>query len=276
MKKSNMVAFRGFRMTEAERRKGRLMRAPDGHPDPAPEPKVDPKPEPKVDPQPEPKIDPKPDAELEALRAELAAAREATAKFDGIDPEVARENARKIEEAAAAAREAEEAKARAEGNFERLRELQNEEFEARLAALTEERDAARAEVVDLRTTAQKATVSKTFASSEFFSKETILSVSKAERLYGDFVEIEDGEVVVYDAPRGTAKRAKVMDARGNPLAFDVAIKKVVDAEPDKDTILKSKVNPGGGSKTVDGKQTPPQSNDRLAKLASGLAALRGR
>ena len=284
MKKSNMVAVRGFRMTEAERRAGRLLRAPDGHPDGAPQGQGQgegegeggkPKEEPKPQGQQTPNDGGGSNEELERLRRELAEAHQTVAKYDGIDPEVARENARKLEEAAAAARAAEEAQARAEGNFGRLRELQNEEFEARLAAITAERDAARTEAETLRTAAEKANVSKTFATSEFFSKETILSPAKAERLYGDFVELEDGKVVVYDAPRGEAKRAKVMDSRGNPLPFDQAIKKVVDAEPDKDTILKSKMNPGGGSKTTEGKPGGNQQPDRLSKLSAGLAALRG-
>lgn len=214
-------------------------------------------------------------AEIERLTNELNAAKAAAAKFDGIDPEVARENAKKVAEAETARRTAEAEKAKAEGNFERLRELQNEEHEAKLVAARTERDTAQAERAQAIADAALARREAAFARSEFFAKETILSPTKAERLYGDYVEIENGRPVVYDAPKDAAKRTKFMDSKGNPLAFDVAMKKVVDAEPDKDTFIKSKMQPGGGSRTEQHKNNTPPPTDRLAKMAEGLRKLRG-
>lgn len=212
-------------------------------------------------------------AEVEKLRNDLAAAKANLAKFDGVDPEIAKANARKVADAEKNARDAEAAKALAEGNFERLREIQNEEHQAALASIQSERDAARNEAAQALVDAALARRTAAFAASKFFVKETILSPEKAERIYGEHVEIENGVPVVYDAPKGTAKRAVVMDGKGKPLAFDDAMKKVVEGEPDKDTFLKSKIQPGGGSKTTEGNSNNAPK-DRLSRMAAGVAKLR--
>lgn len=270
MTKTSMFAARGFRMTPAERAKGRLMRSPDGHPaveTPAAEPQPDPNGQ-------EQKEQGPTAAEIAQLRSDLAAARAAAAKFDGIDPEVAKANATKVAAAEAAARKAETEKATAEGNFERLRELQNEEHQAQLAAASNERDAEKQRAEKAAAEAASARREAAFAKSKFFSTDTILTADRAERLYGDYVEIEDGKPVVYDAPRSASKRAVVMDAKGKPLSFDDAMKKVFENEPDKDSFLKTKVTPGAGSKTQDGKAAPAAGGDRISKIAAGLAKLR--
>lgn len=211
--------------------------------------------------------------EIAQLRADLDAARAEAAKFAGIDPAKAKGDAKKVADAEAAARAAEAAQAQAEGNFERLRELQAEDAAASIAAALAERDEARATAAAASQDAAAARRQAAFATSQFFAKETIFAPQKAERLYGDHVEIENGNAVVYDAPRGAAKRAIVMDARGKPLGFDDAMKKVIEADPDKDTFLRSKIQPGGGSKTVDGK-VENAGGDRLTRISAGLKALR--
>lgn len=205
-------------------------------------------------------------AEADRLKAELA-------KFDGIDPAVAKANADKLAAAEVAQREAEKAKATAEGNFEKLREIQNEEHQAALKAANEAKEAAEKRATDVLTQLNNERVKTAFGNSKFLADETILSPSKAQRLFVDHVEFENGQVVVYDAPKDAAKRAKIMDAKGNPLDFDTAIKKVVEADPDKDTLLKSKVKPGANSKTDAAKPTIEQ--DRHSKLSAGIAKLRG-
>ncbi|SFJ50913.1 hypothetical protein SAMN03159338_1608 [Sphingomonas sp. NFR04] len=212
-------------------------------------------------------------AELERVRAELAEARTAAARFEGIDPEAARANATRVAELDRAARDAEAERARAEGNFERLRELQNEEHQAQLTAAQAERDNLRTEHAQAIADAALARRQVAFATSKFFAAETILTPAKAERLYGDYVEIENRVPVVYDKPKGAAGRAMVMDAKGKPLSFDDAMKKVVDGEPDKDTFLKSKITPGAGSRTMEGK-SGDKPVDRHTKLSMGLKALR--
>lgn len=212
-------------------------------------------------------------AELEALRAKLA-------DFDGIDPAVARENAKKVadaekaaKEAAKAAKDAEKARAAAENDVAKLREIQNEEHTAAIAAITAERDAARETAQSVTAELTRLRLENAFANSKFIAEDTILSPAKAQRLFGDYVEVEDGKVVVYDAPRGEAKRARVQDNKGNSLPFNDAITKVINADADKDTLLKSRTTPGAGSKTTDAKPPAP-AQDRLSKLAAGIKARR--
>ncbi|MGE8141859.1 DUF6651 domain-containing protein [Novosphingobium sp. NPDC080210] len=221
-------------------------------------------------------------AELEQLRKEAEEARKEAdeakkqaARFKGIDPEVAKENAKKVAEAEEAKREAERKQAEAEGNFERLRELQNEDFERKLKEIEEQRDAARAEAEAIKDRLSSTTRKSAFAASKFFADETVLTAAKAERLFGDFVEVEDGVVVVYDAPAGSSKRAKIMDAKGVPLPFDTAIQKVFEKDPDHETLAKSKVKPGAGSKSEDaGNPQAKASSDRISRLANAVAQLR--
>lgn len=275
LKKSAAFGLRG--MSPAERAMGRFMRSPDGHDNGGSTGGGTTKNEPPKDEGQQQQENQNGDAaELERLRTALADAQTAAKKYEGIDPAVAKENARKVADAEAAAREAEKKQAEAEGNFERLRELQNEEHEAALAALRAERDEARQELTNARTEAQKAKVTSAFAASTFFGKETILTAAKAEKLYGDHVEIENGVTVVYDAPKDAAKRTKIMDSRGNAIPFDAAMQKIVEADPDKDNLLRSKIVPGGNTKTVqnDSKTQAAQSADRLGRLAAGLGKLR--
>lgn len=273
MKKNSMIAARGFRMTPAERAKGRLMRSPDGHTNEGGQGQQQGQQQEQQQQQQEQTQAPTAE-EIAQLRADLAAAQAAAAKFDGIDPEVAKANAKKVADAEKAARDAETAQATAEGNFERLRELQNEEHQAQLTAAHSERDTERTRAAQAVADAAAARREAAFAKSKFFANETILTADRAERLYGDYVEIENGTAVVYDAPKTAAKRAIVMDAKGKPLSFDDAMKKVFENEPDKDSFLKSKVKPGAGSTTQDGK-VKDAPVDRLGKLSAGLAKLRG-
>jgi hypothetical protein len=284
---STAAAF-GFRMTANERRMGRLMRDEGGHTDEGDGRR-------EVEETDEQKAtreaaeaaaaaaasnsDDK-DAALTAANEELERLRALAASFDGIDPAVARANAEKVAKAekdaaaaAKAARDAEKARAAAENDVAKLREIQNEEHTAAIAAVTAERDQARQEAQDVRSEITRLRTENAFANSQFITEDTILSPAKAQRLFGDYVEVEDGQVVVYDAPRGDAKRARVQDSKGKSLPFNDAIAKVINADSDKDTLLKSKVTPGAGSKTTDGKP-PVKPTTGLDKLRAGIAARR--
>ncbi len=120
------------------------------------------------------------------------------------------------------------------------------------------------------------TVSTNFAASRFIAEETLLSAAKAQKLFGDHFEIEDGRMVPYDAPRGAAKRSPLVDARGEPLAFDEAIKRIVESDADRDIILKAKSKPGTGQAPTGGKAPQPQPSEPrgVARIALGIAALR--
>lgn len=211
-------------------------------------------------------------AAAEEAKAEAARLQAIVDSYAGIDPEKAKSDAAAVAAAEAARIEAEKAAAKAEGNFEKLREIQTAEANAAIEAANAAREAAEKAAADARAELSRARVETAFANSRFLTENTILTGPKAQRLFADHVEIEDGRVVVYDKPAGEAKRAKVMDNKGNPLTFDAAIEKVINADPDKDTLLKSKTTAGAGSSTTDGKAKNETS--RHQRIAAGLAAMR--
>lgn len=208
------------------------------------------------------------------LQAEIEAYKAAAAKFEGLDPEAARKAIAEAEEARKTAANAEKEKAKAEGNFEKLRELQQAETDAIVKAATDKAEAAEKAAADALAQLDRSRIETSFANSKYLQEETILPGPHAQRLYSDYVEIEDGQVVVYDAPAGTAKRAKIMDSKGNALPFNDAIAKVISADPARDSFLRTKTVPGAGSTTTDGKSTPA-GQTRHQKIAAGLAKLQG-
>lgn len=213
-------------------------------------------------------------AEADAAKAEVARLQAIADQFAGIDPEKAKADAAAVAAAEAARVEAEKAAAKAEGNFEKLRELQAAETQAAIDAANAAKEAAIKEAAEARAELNRARIDTAFANSRFLQENTILSGPKAQRLFADHVEVENGKVVLYDKPAGEAKRAKVMDNKGNPLSFDAAIEKIINADADKDTLLKSKVVPGAGSTTTEGK--PANQTSRHDKLAQGLRKLRAK
>jgi hypothetical protein len=71
-----------------------------------------------------------------------------------------------------------------------------------------------------------------------------------------------------------------VDASGTPLSFDEAFKKIIEADPEKDFLLKSKVKVGAGSaspipagKTAHVASAQPQEKSGVSRIASGLAGL---
>jgi hypothetical protein len=273
----------GLRMSATERAMGRFMRNPEGHTDDGDGRR-------EVEEQTQEEKDAAAAAaaaaaagtgnadtptaeEIAELRRQAKEAQDALKKFEGLDPEAARKAIADAATAEAARIEAEKAKAKAEGNFEKLRELQAQEAQAAIDAANAARDTAVRERDEARRELSQSRIETAFANSKFLQDETILSGPRAQRLFADHVEIENGKVVVYDKAAGETKRAKIMDTKGNPLPFNDAIAKLINAQPDKDTLLKAKTTPGAGSKTTEGKTTKA-AEGRQARLAAGLKALR--
>lgn len=95
-----------------------------------------------------------------------------------------------------------------------------------------------------------------FSHSTYVQQDLLISGSAAQRLYGDFFEVEDGELVPYSAPSTSSKRVPLVDASGTPLSFDEALKEIVSKDPEKDAITKSKKKPGSRSKSTQTDGTP--------------------
>lgn len=217
-------------------------------------------------------------AELEEARAEKArllsesmARKEKLKAYEGVDPEKYRKLV--AEEAAAA-----QAAAEAAGDFERVKAMMAE-------AHTAEKTALEAQVAELQAildgqaaTMDKLTVGNAFGTSSFIADKMVLTPAKVRVLYGDHFEMVDGAVVAFDKPKGAKDRTQLVDAKGNPLPFDVALERIVDADPDKKTVLRSRARSGAGSgteetdkgKTVE-KTNEPQLFGR-ARIAASFAA----
>jgi hypothetical protein len=205
---------------------------------------------------------------LERANNELAKAQEALKKFDGIDPEAVR---KLLDDQ----RSAEEKQLEAKGEWDRLKTRMAEAhgaevntLKAQIEKLTNDLKGAQSQMTEL-------SIGSQFSQSKFIAEELTLTPSKARVVYGDHFDVENGQVVGYDKPRGAANRTAIVDQYGNAVNFEEALRKIVESDPDKEHLLKSKIKPGASSeskKPTGMKSEAPQ--DGISKIAGGLKALK--
>lgn len=137
------------------------------------------------------------------------------------------------------------------GEWDRLKAQMVEAHTKELEALRGESTTKASTLESELTKAQKAihelTIGRSFSESPFIRDGLTLTPSKARVVYGAHFELQDGKVVAYDKPVGSTDRTMLIDGDGNPLAFDKAMEKLVELDPDRDNLLKSKIKPGSGS-----------------------------
>jgi hypothetical protein len=197
---------------------------------------------------------------LKAAQDDAAAAKKALEAYEGIDPAKVRELMRKE-------LDAERAAAEAKGDFDRVKAMMAEEHQKELAKIKDELEAERTNRKGDQSLIDELTIGNSFGNSDFIRDNLTISPAKARRLYGDHFERQGGVVVAYDKPAGEANRTLLVNAKGDPLSFDEALGRVVDADPDKKGVLKSKAKPGAGSST----DIDKSKNDKHA--LSGKAAI---
>lgn len=181
-------------------------------------------------------------------------------QWKGLNPE-------EVKALVQAQKDAERQKLEEEGQFEKVKQQMNEAHAAELEELQGQIKALKDEISGRDTKIEDLSIGNTFSASKFIADELTLPVSKARTLYGNHFEYaENGKVVGYDKPKGSEGRAPYVDASGEPLAFDAALKKIVDSDPDKDSLYRSKAKPGAGS-TTDAKGG--DTGQRSAELAPG-------
>lgn len=265
--------------------------------DPAPEPTTggDPDPEPAPEPKPEAKPESaKPSDEVAKLLKDVMKHKEKAKAAEGqatqaesaltalreqIRSVLGVEDISEIDEKLKKLSEDEEAKLRASGDFDKLKDRIVSEHKKELNRITGETSQ---KVGDLTARLEAAEgeirrllVSNSFAASKYLSDELTLAPSHAERLFGESfkVEAKDGRrgVVAYRAD-GTP----ITDSEGNPLPFDLALKELVNADPAKDALLKPKAKQGAGSGVIGAKNDVPQPDTKrgVSRIAAGLAAQR--
>ncbi len=117
-------------------------------------------------------------------------------------------------------------------------------------------------------------IGNSFAASEFVNKELNLPATKARQLFGNHFERDEaGNVVGFNKPAGASDRAPLVNGEGVNLNFDEAFRKIVDADPDKKSLYKSKIKPGSGSHTDplgDNDDDPPKTEPGTNRIALGL------
>lgn len=187
-------------------------------------------------------------------------------QFEGIDPEA-------VKKMLAEQRSAEEKQLEAKGDYERLKQRMAEEHGKEVSSLKAQLEAMQSQVAKANGTISDLTVGTQFGQSQFIAGELTLTPAKARVIYGDYFDVEDGKVVGYDKPRGAANRTALVDQYGSAVPFDLALQKIVEADPEKDHLLKSKIKSGAGSeskKPVSGIQKNDAPTDGVSKIAAGL------
>lgn len=205
-------------------------------------------------------------AKLKSEKEAREAAEAALKQFEGIDLD-------KVKSLLEAEQARERTALEEKGEFERLKAMIAEERDAEKAAWDAERAELNGKISVLAGTVDNLTVGQNFTSSTYISENLVLTPTKARQLYGSHFEMQDGKTVAYDKPAGQAGRTLIVGADGNPLSFDLAMKKIVEMDPEKDTLLKSKVLPGAHSKTQQVKQVQSEVEEGLTGAARIAAAL---
>ena len=180
----------------------------------------------------------------EAAEAKAKELAERLKAFEGIDPELVKGLLKDKQDR-------EQAELEKRGEFDRVKaqmiEQHQKEVEAAKAEYAPKVDELTKELTKREQIITELTIGRSFSESPFIRENLALPVSKARILYGDHFELKDGKVVAYDKPAGSSNRTPLVDASGNPLEFDKAIEKIVDGDPDRDNLLKSKMRGGSGS-----------------------------
>ena len=162
----------------------------------------------------------------------------------------------------------------AKGDYERLKARMAEEHGKEVKTLKQQISELNDKLGKTSSVIGDLTVGTEFSKSQFISTELTLTPTKARAIYGEFFEIEGDKVVGYDKPRGAANRTALVDQYGNAVPFDQAMRKIIDADPEKDHLLKSKVKPGAASSSSKATQQSQNQKpvDSVSKISAGLRA----
>jgi hypothetical protein len=172
-------------------------------------------------------------------------------------------------------RTSEEKALEAKGDWERLKARMQEENNKKLTEAATAAEQLKAELEKSQKQINELTIGSKFGQSKFIGEDLTLTPTKARALYGSHFDYVDGKVVGYDKPRGEADRTMFVDNMGNPVDFDDAMKKIVDSDPEKEYLYKSKMAAGAGSDTKTTTKTPEKKSvalDPTSKIAAALAA----
>ena len=197
-------------------------------------------------------------------KTKLKDASEQLAAYNGIDPA-------KVAELMKKETDAELKDASDRGEFDRVKTMMADAHKTEMERSTADLDAMKASMSAKDIMIDKLTLGNDFGSSAFLKNKTLLSTDKARKLYGDHFEVKDGVTVAYDKSADVADRTIMVDSAGKNLSFDEAISKIMDADPDKATMMKVDVLPGGKSNSNPG-DSPAAAKKSGPKGAARIAA----
>lgn len=206
---------------------------------------------------------------LQATQTELNDVKARLAAFDGLD--AAELRSLQDEKKALETRKLEE-----KGEWDRLKAQMAEENKKVVDGVNAQLTASELRVATLAGQVAELTVGGAFNTSAYIKDQLTLPPSKARALYGSHFQYdaEKGAVVAFDKAAGSAERTILVDSQGEPLAFEVALKKLVDGDPDRDQITRSTVKSGSGSKSNEKGAPPAPTFDSLKGADRIAAALR--
>lgn len=206
-----------------------------------------------------------------ALEAEKAALAEKLQAFDGVDLEQVKALLKEKQD-----RETQELERK--GEWDRLKAQMVEAHNKELNTVRTEYET---RVKELEGTLGKTgkqihelTIGRSFSESPFIREGLTLTPGKARVIYGAHFELQDGKVVAFDKPAGSSDRTMLIDGDGNPLAFDKAMEKLVELDPDRDNLLRSKVKAGSGSDNDPGAKGGNKNQPELKGRDRILAAVK--
>lgn len=210
----------------------------------------------------------------DTAKSERAAREQLEAKlkeFEGIDPVAVRELLAKQQKAQEEELEKKGQWETLKGNMAKAHADEKAKLEAQIAELTGKLQAKDSTIDEL-------TIGTQFGNSKFIKEETTIPASKARALYGNHFELVDGVLTAFDKPKGAQGRAALVDSSGNAIAFDEAMRKIIEADPDKDALLRTQAKPGAGSgskQAVPPKKAGAEVADKtgLDKISGALSGL---
>lgn len=198
--------------------------------------------------------------EVEAVKAQLA-------RFDGIDPDAIRAMLDQQ-------KEAETKRLEAAGEWDRLKKQMADENAKKLDAASQEIANANNMVKQLTGQIAELTIGASFNSSPFVKDELLIPPSKVRALFGAHFETKDGAVVAYDKPAGNPERTVLVDSSGEPLGFEDALKRIIDADPDGKALMRAKIKQGAASGSKPKTGAPADIDGRktgLGAISTGLS-----
>lgn len=176
------------------------------------------------------------------LEGALAQVNEQLKAFDGIDPAKMRDLLKQQAEAEQKAMES-------RGEYDRLVKQMGDRHTEEKRTLEVQYQEVQTQNNTLQQQIADLTVGNAFGGSKFVADDLTLTSTKARVIYGSHFEFKDGAVVGYDKPTGASERTMLVDSVGEPLKFDEALRKLVEADPDKDQLIRTKAKQGAGSNT---------------------------